>query len=102
MKIIMTSIVDMKKSQHNRPHLLVKHLSKKQNITVLSINDWWKGGQEETCIPGVLTLRDNTGRPAGSNVPAGTEAMIRCARSMLERGSRWKNTLGMGGGGEDN
>ncbi|MBU3966841.1 MAG: hypothetical protein KKG76_05635 [Euryarchaeota archaeon] len=33
---------------------------------------------------------------AGSNVPAGAEAMIRCARSMLERGNRWKNTLGDG------
>ena len=43
MNILMTSIVDMKKSKHNRPHQLVKHLSKKHNITVLSINDWWKG-----------------------------------------------------------
>ena len=49
MKILMTSIVDMKKSQHNRPHQLVKHLSKKE-ITVLSINDWWKGGQEDMNI----------------------------------------------------
>ncbi|MBU3966848.1 MAG: UDP-N-acetylglucosamine 2-epimerase [Euryarchaeota archaeon] len=57
---------------------------------------------EETCIPGVLTLRDNTGRPveAGSNVLAGTEAMIGCARSMFERGNRWKNTLGDGRAGE--
>jgi hypothetical protein len=36
---------DLKKSQHNRPHHFVKHLSKKHDITVLSINDWWKGGQ---------------------------------------------------------
>jgi len=57
---------------------------------------------EETCIPGVLTLRDNTGRPVetGSNALAGTEAMIRCARSMLERGSRWKNPIGDGKAGE--
>ncbi|MDP3104167.1 MAG: hypothetical protein Q8M95_06120 [Candidatus Methanoperedens sp.] len=55
---------------------------------------------EETCIPGVLTLRDNTWRPAGSNVLAGTEAMIRCARSMLERGNRWKNPFGDGRAGE--
>ena len=47
MKILMTSIVDLKKSQHNRPHQLVKHLSRKHEITVLSINDWWKGGQED-------------------------------------------------------
>ncbi len=54
---------------------------------------------EETCIPGVLTLRDNTGRPfeAGSNVLAEPEEMIRCARSMPGRGNRWKNPLGDGG-----
>ncbi|MBU3966833.1 MAG: hypothetical protein KKG76_05595 [Euryarchaeota archaeon] len=38
-------------------------------------------------ILGVLGQRDNTGRPetveVGSNVLAGTEALIRCARSML-------------------
>jgi len=44
-KIIMTSIVDLKKSQHNRPHQFVKYLSEKHEITVLSINDWWKGKQ---------------------------------------------------------
>lgn len=47
MKILLTSIVDLKKSQHNRPHELVKHLSKKHEVTVLSINDWWKGRQED-------------------------------------------------------
>ncbi len=57
MNILMTSIMDMKKSRHNRPHQLVKHISKKHDITVLSINDWWKGGHEATCIPGVLTQR---------------------------------------------
>ena len=45
MKILMTSIVDLKKSQHNRPHQFVKYLSKNHEVTVLSINDWWKGGQ---------------------------------------------------------
>jgi hypothetical protein len=39
MKILMTSIVDLKKSQHNIPHQLVKFLSKKHEITVLSINE---------------------------------------------------------------
>jgi len=58
MKILITSIVDLKKSQHQtlrkfnqnvqhfgwiRPHQFVKHLSKKHDVTVLSINDWWKG-----------------------------------------------------------
>ncbi|MCE7698058.1 MAG: glycosyltransferase [Methanobacterium paludis] len=45
MKILVTSIVDLKKSQHNRPHQFVKYLSKHHDITVLSINDWWKGNQ---------------------------------------------------------
>lgn len=45
MKILITSIVDLKKSQHNRPHQFVKYLSKNHEITVLSINDWWKGKQ---------------------------------------------------------
>lgn len=46
MEILMTSIVDLKKSQHNRPHEFIKYLSKKHNITVLSINDYWKGKQD--------------------------------------------------------
>jgi glycosyltransferase involved in cell wall biosynthesis len=46
MNILITSIVDLKKSQHNRPHQFVKYLSKKHDVTVLSINDWWKGGQD--------------------------------------------------------
>ena len=44
MKILITSI-DLKKSQHNRPHQFVKYLSRKHEITVLSVNDWWKGDQ---------------------------------------------------------
>ncbi len=45
MDILVTSIIDLKKSQHNRPHQFIKYLSRKHNITVLSINDWWKGSQ---------------------------------------------------------
>jgi glycosyltransferase involved in cell wall biosynthesis len=47
MKILVTSILDLKKSQHNRPHQIVRYLSKKHDVTVLSINDWWKGKQGE-------------------------------------------------------
>ena len=43
---MITSIVDLKKSQHNRPHQFVKYLSRKHDVTVLSINDWWKGEQD--------------------------------------------------------
>lgn len=46
MKILVTSIVDLKKSQHNRPHQFVDHLSKNHDVTVISINDWWKGQQD--------------------------------------------------------
>lgn len=45
MKILITSIIDLKSSQHNRPHQFVKYLSRKHDITVLSINDWWKSEQ---------------------------------------------------------
>ena len=45
MKILITSIVDLESSQHNRPHQFVKYLSKKHDITFLSIKDWWKAGQ---------------------------------------------------------
>lgn len=45
MKILVTSIVDLKSSQHNRPHQFVRYLSKKHDVTVLSINDWWKAKQ---------------------------------------------------------
>jgi glycosyltransferase involved in cell wall biosynthesis len=44
--ILVSSIVDLKNSQHNRPHQFIKHLSKNHRVTVLSINDWWKKDQE--------------------------------------------------------
>ena len=47
MKILLTSILDLKKSQHNRPHQFVKYLSKNHEVSVLSINDWWKGDQSD-------------------------------------------------------
>ena len=45
MNILITSIVDLMSSQHNRPHQFVKYLSKKHDVTVLSIKDWWKAEQ---------------------------------------------------------
>ena len=45
MKILITSIADLKNSEHNRAHQFVKHLSRKHEVTVLSIKDWWKAGQ---------------------------------------------------------
>jgi len=46
LKILVSSIVDLKNSQHNRPHQFVKYLSRNHTVTVISINDWWKKGQE--------------------------------------------------------
>jgi glycosyltransferase involved in cell wall biosynthesis len=45
MKILVTSMTDLKASQHNRPHQFVRYLAQKHDVTVLSINDWWKNGQ---------------------------------------------------------
>jgi hypothetical protein len=62
-KILMTSIADLNKLQQNflgenlvkrpalrldnRPHQFVRYLSKNHEVTVLCINDWWKGGQDD-------------------------------------------------------
>jgi glycosyltransferase involved in cell wall biosynthesis len=45
MRILVTSIIDLKKSQHNRPHQFAKYLSENHEVTVISINDWWKERQ---------------------------------------------------------
>ena len=42
MKILISSIVDLTKSAHNRPHRIVEHLSKQHIVHVISINDFWK------------------------------------------------------------
>lgn len=43
MKILISSLIDLQKSSHNsRLHQFVKYLSAKHEISVLSINDWWK------------------------------------------------------------
>ena len=47
MKILITSIIDLKKTAHNRLHQFIKYLSQNNEITVLSINDWWKVEQAD-------------------------------------------------------
>ena len=47
MRILVTSIVDLRKTSHNRLHQFIKHLSRNHTITVLSINDWWKARQAD-------------------------------------------------------
>jgi glycosyltransferase involved in cell wall biosynthesis len=42
-KILISSLLDLQKSSHNsRLHQFIKHLSVKHDISVVSINDWWK------------------------------------------------------------
>lgn len=44
MRILVTSIVDLRKTSTNRLHHLVRHLSRSHSVTVLSLNDHWKAG----------------------------------------------------------
>ena len=50
MKILITSIVDLRKTSPNRLHQFIKYLSKNHEISVLSINDWWKSGQTDVSL----------------------------------------------------
>ncbi|MFC1962782.1 glycosyltransferase family 4 protein [Chloroflexota bacterium] len=45
MNILITSIMDVKKTAPNRLHHFVKHLARNHNVTVLSTNQWWKAEQ---------------------------------------------------------
>lgn len=43
MRILISSLIDLQKSSHNsRLHQFIKHLSKRHEISVISINDYWK------------------------------------------------------------
>lgn len=48
MKILITSIIDLKKSAPQRPHHFIKYLSKKHDITVICVNDCWKEGMVDS------------------------------------------------------
>jgi len=41
MKILVTSLPDLKKISPQRPHHLLKYLSQKHEVTVLCVNAWW-------------------------------------------------------------
>lgn len=48
MKILISSLIDLQKSSHNsRLHQFIKHLSREHEITVISLNDWWKAKWDE-------------------------------------------------------
>lgn len=51
MKILVSSLIDLKKSSHNsRLHQFLKYLVERHEITVLSINDWWKARWDEKSV----------------------------------------------------
>jgi glycosyltransferase involved in cell wall biosynthesis len=50
MRILITSIVDLKKGPHTRLHEFIRYLRKSHDINVLSVNDWWKAGQTDTKV----------------------------------------------------
>jgi len=50
MRILITSIVDLQKGPHTRLHEFIRYLRKNHDISVLSVNDWWKAGQTDTQI----------------------------------------------------
>ena len=45
MRILVTTLVDLEKSAHNRLHQFLKYLSKHHDISVISVKDWWKSAQ---------------------------------------------------------
>jgi len=50
MRILITSIMDVGKTAPNRLHHFVRHLSQNHDITILSINQWWKAEQANTAV----------------------------------------------------
>jgi len=43
LKILITSVVDPRKSTYSRMHAFAKHLGARHKVTILSVNDSWKG-----------------------------------------------------------
>ncbi len=41
MRILITSIVDLKRVPHNRIHVFADYLSRRHDVTVLCLNAWW-------------------------------------------------------------
>ena len=61
MKILITSIVDPASSAHSRMHEFAKYLSRRHDVTILSINDSWKRGQKSSSA-----YRDDWNRSAAN------------------------------------
>ncbi len=50
MRILLSSIVDLKKAAPNRVHHFIKYLSSKYEIRVICINDWWRAETVDTSV----------------------------------------------------
>ncbi len=50
MRILISSVVDLKRSAHNRLHEFVRYLSRNHSVTILSIRDWWKSEQTDVSV----------------------------------------------------
>jgi len=50
MKILITSIIDVKKTAPNRLHHFIRYLSQNHEITVICLNDHWKAKQVDTNV----------------------------------------------------
>lgn len=48
MKILVTSILDLKRTAHNPLHQFLKHLQKAHRVSLLSLADWWKADTVDT------------------------------------------------------
>jgi glycosyltransferase involved in cell wall biosynthesis len=47
-RILITSIVDLERSAHNRLHEFVRYLSRRHEVIVISVKDWWKACQVDS------------------------------------------------------
>lgn len=50
MRVLVLSLPDLKKIYPQRPHQLLKHLSKKHEIRVLSVNAWWLKAKQDVYL----------------------------------------------------
>lgn len=54
MRILVLSLPDLSKIYPQRPHHLLKHLSKNHEVTVLSVNAWWFEEKRDSYLDGCL------------------------------------------------
>jgi len=52
MRILITSLIDFKKTTHSRPHQFIKYLAKNHEVTALCLNAWWIRKEDGTKLYG--------------------------------------------------